>query len=234
LLYHARAIGLIMRVFRVAPVLLPFVALLLASCGGSGPTFVAKEEPWRGEDERACLEAQITRANPFASPRSALGGPSVCGAIRPFEVSAANQGRVRLKPAATLRCPMVPAVDHWVRTVVEPAAEHFFRQPVVELKVAASYACRPMNHQSGGRLSEHGFANALDVSAFHLADGRVVTVKAGWRGPGDEQAFLRAVNEGACKTFTTVLGPKADAFHQDHFHLDLARHGRDGDGRICK
>jgi hypothetical protein len=209
-------------------------AILLASCGGPGPTFVAKEEPWRAEDERACLQAQVARSNPFAAQRSALGGPSVCGAIAPFLVSAANQGRVKLQPAATLRCPMVPAVDHWVRTVVEPAATRHFGQPVVELRVAASYACRPMNHQSGGRLSEHGFANALDVSAFHLADGRVVTVKAGWNGDSDERQFLRAVNEGACQTFTTVLGPKADAFHRDHFHLDLAKHGRNGDVRICK
>jgi hypothetical protein len=129
---------------------------------------------------------------------------------------------------------MVPAVDHWVRTVVEPAAEHHFGQPVIQLKVAASYACRPMNHQSGGRLSEHGFANALDVSAFHLADGRVITVKDGWNGSRDERAFLEAVHSGACKTFNTVLGPRADAFHRDHFHVDLARHGRNGDVRICK
>jgi hypothetical protein len=222
-----------MRLFRVAPVLTLVSAAFLASCGGQ-PSFVVKDEPWRAEDERACLEAHVARSNPYATPRAALGGPSVCGAIRPFDVSAANQGRVRLTPAATLRCPMVPAVDHWVRTVVEPAGERFFGQPVVQLKVAASYACRPMNHQSGGRLSEHGFANALDVSAFHLADGRVITVRDGWTGSRQERAFLETVYTGACQTFTTVLGPRADAAHSDHFHLDLARHGRTGEGRVCR
>ena len=34
--------------------------------------------------------------------------------------------------------------------------------------------------------------------------------------------------------FFAVLGPNADKFHHDHFHVDLARHGRDGAGRICK
>jgi hypothetical protein len=42
------------------------------------------------------------------------------------------------------------------------------------------------------------------------------------------------VHGGACSIFTTVLGPNYDANHRDHFHLDLARHGRDGEGRICK
>jgi hypothetical protein len=29
-----------------------------------------------------------------------------------------------------------------------------------------------------------------------------------------------------------VLSPGYDSLHEDHFHLDLARHS--GDGRICK
>jgi hypothetical protein len=223
-----------MRLFRVAPILFVLSAAALLHGCGKGPNFVARDEPWRADDERACVASNIAQSNRFATPRAALGGPSVCGAMRPFDVSATADGRVSLKPAATLRCPMVPAVDHWVKTVVEPAARHHLRADIAELKVAASYACRPMNHQSGGKLSEHGYANALDVSAFHLSDGRVITVKGGWNGANDEQAFLRAVHGGACATFNTVLGPKADAFHHDHFHFDLARHGRDGAGKICK
>ena len=91
-----------------------------------------------------------------------------------------------------------------------------------------------MNHVSGARLSEHGHANAVDISAFVLADGRTVHVKSGWWGAFAERNFLRAVHGGACSIFTTVLGPNYDANHRDHFHLDLARHGRDGEGRICK
>ena len=222
-----------MRVFRVAPWCVVIAAALLASCG-KGVDFVAKDEPWRADEERSCLASKIVADNRFVAERSALGGPGTCGAIRPLEVSATAAGRVSLKPHATLRCPMVPATEHWVQTVVEPAARHYLRAPLVELKVAASYACRPMNNQSGGRLSEHGYANALDVAAFHLADGRVVTVKGGWNGAPDERDFLRAVHAGACQTFTTVLGPKADVFHHDHFHLDLARHGRNGETRICR
>jgi len=129
---------------------------------------------------------------------------------------------------------MEPAVDRWVEQVVIPAARYHFAAAVVELKVAASYSCRPMNNVDGAGLSEHGHANAVDISAFALADGRVVQVKRGWWCAMAERTFLRAVHGGACSIFTTVLGPSYDANHRDHFHLDLARHGRDGEGRICK
>jgi hypothetical protein len=176
----------------------------------------------------------MVRESTFVAVRTSLGGPNVCGALRPFTVTAAAQGWVQLRPAALLRCPMVPAVDQWVERVVMPAARHYLGAPVVELKVAASYSCRPMNHVDGARLSEHGHANAIDISAFVLADGRAVAVKTGWWGALAERNFLRAVHRGGCGIFSTVLGPAYDYNHRDHFHLDLARHGRNGSGTICK
>ncbi len=208
-------------------------ALLVWGCSAQ-PNFVAKHEPWRADEEQACLTSGSIRESSFIQSRSALGGPSVCGAQRPFEMSAAGSGRVTLRPTATLRCPMVPAVERWVQMHVEPAARAHLGSPIVEVKVAASYSCRAINHVSGGKLSEHGHANALDVSEFWLADGRKVNVKSGWYGDVRERGFLRAVHRGACGEFTTVLGPEADAMHRDHFHMDLARHGRDGLMRICK
>lgn len=34
--------------------------------------------------------------------------------------------------------------------------------------------------------------------------------------------FLKAIHEGACGLFGTVLGPEANEAHRDHFHFDLA------------
>jgi hypothetical protein len=206
---------------------------MLGGCSG-GSSFIAKDEPWRQDEEQACLTSGQIKENQFLHTRAALGGPSPCGARNPFEMAAADGGRVGLKPAATLRCNMVPAVDRWVRDVVGPAARQHLNTTIADLKVAGSYSCRPINHQSGGKLSEHGHANALDISAFVMETGAVVTIKGGWHGTPQEQAFLRAVHRGACTVFTTVLGPDADGFHQDNMHMDLARHGRDGQGRICK
>jgi hypothetical protein len=216
------------------------VLLAIITCGvalwacSRPPNFVAKYEPWRSEEERACLASGLVHESAFVAARSALGGPSVCGALKPFAVSATGQGSVSLRPPALLRCPMVPAIEQWVQRVVIPAARYHFGMPVVELKIAASYSCRPMNNVDGATLSEHGHANALDVSGFVLANGYAVSVKTGWWGAFAERNFLRAVHHGGCSIFTTVLGPSYDANHRDHLHLDLAYRGRDGFGHICK
>jgi hypothetical protein len=149
-------------------------------------------------------------------------------------MAAAQGGNVTLRPPALLRCEMIPAVEKWLAEVVQPAARQHFGLAVIEVKVAASFGCRPMNHVDGARLSEHGHANAIDIAGVQLADGRWMLVKSGWLGDPRERAFLRRLHDGACSIFTTVLGPSYDANHRDHFHLDLAWHGRDGQSKICK
>jgi hypothetical protein len=207
---------------------------LLWGCGTTGPSFQVRDDPWRSPEERACLASGVVRQTAFVRERSALGGPSVCGAESPFEMSAADNGRVELKPAASLRCPMIPQIDRWVREVVEPAARYHFRQELVGVTVLASYSCRPMNSVEGAMISEHAYANAVDIGGFTLADGRSISVQRGWDGSRSEQAFLRVVHDGSCAYFTTVLGPDYNSLHSNHFHLDLAHHGRDGLMHICK
>lgn len=129
---------------------------------------------------------------------------------------------------------MVGATDRWIGKVVQPAARSAFGERVVKLRIAASYACRGRNNKRGGKISEHAFGNALDVSAFTLASGRVVEVEDGWKSGGKESAFLKQVHGKACGTFTTVLGPNADAAHHNHFHFDLGKHGRSGKGKYCR
>lgn len=206
---------------------------LLSGCG-SGPTFVARDEPWREAEERACLASGVVRESMFIRTRAALGGPSACGAEQPFEMAAANGGRVRIKPVALLRCPMIPQVDHWVREVIEPAARDTYGASLAEITILGSYSCRPINNVSGGHLSEHGHANALDVSAFTLTDGTRISVKSGWNGDRRQRRFLRLVHDGACAEFTTVLGPEYNRYHRDHFHVDLARRGPEGMRTVCK
>jgi len=56
-------------------------------------------------------------------------------------------------------------------------------------------------------------------------------VGASENGPS-ERTFLRGVRQAACGPFKTVLGPGADEFHTDHFHLDMAR--RRSDSAYCR
>jgi hypothetical protein len=133
-------------------------------------------------------------------------------------------GSVEVKPAATLACPIVSALDQWIAAAVQPAAQRWFQQPVVEIKQISAYSCRGMNGNPNAHISEHAFGNALDVAEFTLADGHKVSVQYGWHGTPEEQGFLHDVQLAACEEFTTVLAPGANVYHYNHIHVDLMRH----------
>jgi len=141
-------------------------------------------------------------------------------------------GPVEMKPAATLACPIVSALDQWIAASVQPAALRWFRQPVVEIKQISAYSCRGMNGDSSAHISEHAFGNALDIAEFTLADGHRISVQYGWRGSPEEQGFLHDVQLAACEEFTTVLAPGANVYHYNHIHVDLMR--RASGRRICQ
>ena len=132
-------------------------------------------------------------------------------------------GPVAVKPAATLACPIVSVLDHWLAESVQPAAMRWFGARVVEIKQISAYSCRGMNGNSNAHISEHAFGNALDIAAFTLADGRRISVKDGWKGLPEEQGFLHDVQASACQQFTTVLAPGSNVYHYDHIHVDLMR-----------
>jgi hypothetical protein len=182
--------------------------------------------PARAEDEyRAYRHSPV---QPMAEPQRPLPrlgperGPPVIAASMPVEV----------RPVATLACPLVSALDHWIATALQPAARKWFGQPVAEIKQISAYSCRGMNGNPNSHISEHAFGNALDIAAFVLADGHRITVKNGWQGSPEEQGFLRDIQAMACDQFTTVLAPGSNRFHYDHIHVDLMRRG--SGRRICQ
>jgi hypothetical protein len=230
---------------------------ILAAAGCSRQGQKEQRAEWRGAAEKACLRAGTVKETPYVKVARALEGAGSCGADHPFKVSAftmknpditasapglfnfsrsggGNSFLTRLNQEGTLTCPMVSALDNWLEKVVQPAAMARFGQNVVELRIMGTYSCRRMNNGSASaRLSEHAFANAIDVGGFRLADGSIISILKGWNGGQEEQNFLREVHSGACQNFATVLGPGV-AFHHDHLHFDLARHGRRGDRSICR
>jgi hypothetical protein len=215
--------------------LVAFFALSLVGFGltGCGLFRFEQREAWRSQAEEACLSQRLVQPSAYMALSSKIDGPGVCGMDYPFKVSAFNNGSVGLKSKVTLACPIIPSIDTWLDEIVKPAALMYFGVPVVDVK-AGSYSCRPRNNRAGAKLSEHSFGNALDVMGFVLADGREVSVVKGWKGNPVEQEFLREAFVGACRYFTTVLGPGSDAYHYDHLHLDLARHDPHGRRRVCK
>ena len=172
-------------------------------------------------------------------PLDPIGRPGGCGAPAPVLVNAV--AGVALTPPATLTCDMAAELHDWVSGTVKPAARKSLKTEVTAINTATSYACRRRNNSSGGKLSEHGRANALDMSGFRFAnEGKGVAVGGSNWGQGilaalgvsRDDSFLSAIRQGACKHFTTVLGPGSDPYHGDHFHVDVLR--RKNDYRICK
>jgi hypothetical protein len=131
-------------------------------------------------------------------------------------------------------CPVAAGLAVWERQVVQPAAERFLGARVVAIDHFGSYSCRRMYGRATGDWSEHARANALVVAGFRLSDGRRITIVGGWNGGTlNQQQFLRAVRDGACKVFATVLSPDYNAAHRDHLHLDQAARGELG-WRACR
>ena len=122
---------------------------------------------------------------------------------------------------------MAPAVADWVRTDIAPLANSF-GGVITDLDNFDSFECRGRNRVVGAMLSEHGRANALDVRAFKLANGRSISLTDRNVPRETRESVLHSV----CARFSTVLGPGSDGYHEDHIHLDLME--RRSGYRICQ
>lgn len=143
-----------------------------------------------------------------------------CGVSDPVRVTSIDG--VMLSQAATMDCTTANALETWVKKGVKPVVGRL-GGGVSSLQVVAHYSCRTRNSQPGAKISEHGKGHAIDISAINLKNGVSLTVLKGWRDPAQGKV-LKAMHKSACGPFGTVLGPKSDKFHQDHFHLDTARY----------
>ena len=118
-----------------------------------------------------------------------------------------------------MTCGLGEAFTRWVQGDLQGPAQEFLGSRVAKVESMGTYACR--NIGGTGRLSEHAHANAVDIGAFVLADGRRLSVREWWFTDGEAAQFLRAVRAAGCRRFTTVLSPDYNAAHHDHLHFDL-------------
>ncbi|MFN7053984.1 extensin family protein [Hyphomonas sp.] len=132
-------------------------------------------------------------------------------------------GRSLTPYSAPLRmtCAQTAALHMWERHIVAPAAAELLGAELARIETFGSFSCR--NIAGSGRISQHAFGNAIDISGFRLADGRAVTVLAHWEDGTAKGDFLARVHQGACGLFSVTLGPDYNAAHADHFHLDMGR-----------
>lgn len=170
-------------------------------------------------DIRQCL-AGLDRAGVkyrVLPDRSMGGGCQTVGTVQLLNIG------VPVTNLTAITCSMAAGLSDWSRTVRQLARERLGSE-IVRIESFGTYACRPVNGQAGARLSEHARANAADIAAFVLADGRRITVEHGWNGSDSNvRDFLRMAHRAGCRRFAIGLSPDSDRFHYNHFHFDMGR-----------
>lgn len=175
---------------------------LVALAGDDTACFAAFDRAGAGYLRRPVVGSGSCRA----SQRMILTGDSFVPTMRP-----AN---------AAPGCAVTAAMALWNRDVVQPLAQKHFGQKVVELENLGSYNCRKIAGEQA--QSQHSTANAIDISAFVLADGTRISLINDWAPEDKRSEFLHEVRDESCGLFSTVLSPDYNRAHADHFHLDMA------------
>lgn len=185
---------------------------LVALAGDDAACFAAFDRAGAGYERRPVVGQGVCRA----SQRMVLTGNRLVPTMRPAHVAPG--------------CAVTATMALWTRDVVQPLAQRHFGQKVVELENLGSYNCRKIAGKQA--QSQHSTANAIDISAFVLADGTRITLIGDWNDGDARSEFLHAVRDASCGLFSTVLSPDYNSAHADHFHLDMA--ARTAGWTVCR
>jgi len=153
--------------------------------------------------------------------------------VKVIAVTAGNRS-IRLPAHPVLNCGFALRFSSWLSDIAAPVVQSFSKSPLKSVATGPGYVCRTRNNKKGGKISEHGFGNAIDITGFRLASGANIPISALPDGPSQQVRMLSALRTSACGYFTTVLGPGANAAHKSHFHFDYGKHGRTWNYRICE
>jgi hypothetical protein len=197
----------------------------LTACGrGERPVRqpeIAKPSPRETAQCLADLRAQSVAFRTL-SDRQTGPGCGLFGAVQLLDIGVPVTG------LTGIRCGQARAFSGWIRHGVGPAAFQLLGSELARVETFGSFACRNVAGR-GDRRSGHAVANAIDVAAFVLKDGRRITVLADWRSPDPAvREFLQTARRSACRRFGTVLSPDYNAAHANHLHLE------DDRARLCR
>jgi hypothetical protein len=154
-----------------------------------------------------------------------------CG-VEQAVVYLSGPAKIRYNSPPLLSCGMALGLARFEQALREEGPR-YLGQRITRIEHGGTYSCRKMARFA--LVSEHSYANAIDIKSVTLENGRKLSV-LGTFGKLDvdpkrpEARFWRAVtqrvyDEGA---FSVVLTPFFDGLHKDHIHLDQARYRIDG------
>ncbi|KFX07212.1 extensin [Pectobacterium betavasculorum] len=188
------------------------------------PTFITRLKMKSvANDPEACL-ALLKQAQENGRLRFAVANDisGQCPVASPVRVQ--GFGPVTLSSSFLASCPLALSSTMFVAQVAVPQAESL-GSSLKRIDHMGSYACRNVYHRPEGRLSEHATADAWDVTAFRLSDGRQVSVLNQWSETGARGSYLRNTFSESCRFFGNSLGPEYNAAHANHFHFGMRGFG---------
>ncbi len=154
-----------------------------------------------------------------------------CGAPQAV-VYQRGPAKIRYNSSPIVSCGMALGLAR-LEQVLNEEATRYLGQPIARIEQGGTYNCRKMARFN--LVSEHAYANAIDIRSVTLKNGRKLSVlqnfgKLDGEPKRPEARFWRSVanrlyDEG---TFSVVITPLFDALHKDHIHLDQARYRVDG------
>jgi hypothetical protein len=202
---------------------LMILSLALSACGisdGSRPSESRQPVVTSAETKQCFMELQTAGVSFSPLPsQSFSGGCSQIGAVKMMDAGY----RTEVTNLGPVRCELANKFAAWTEYAVKRAARQYLGSELVRIETMGSYSCR--NIAGSNRRSEHSKANAIDVSAFVLADGRRISLTGNWRDGGAGEQFLKVIHKSACRRFGTVLSPDYNADHYNHFHFDMSGNG---------
>ena len=87
-----------------------------------------------------------------------------CGT--PFPIQLQSIGiypEIKIKPSAKVNCQIAAALNRWLTEKVQPLAKSMLNKAIIGIRNVSSYSCRRRYGSSSRKMSEHAFANAIDI-----------------------------------------------------------------------
>lgn len=197
--------------------------------GPATPSLVPSD---RGAD---CLASLRNSKADFEALTSPLGGAN-CQVDTPVRLHAIEtpSGKVGLPEAPIFNCKFARQFSLWLSDTGSAAVFAQLNTKLVKVSTGPGYECRGRNGNSSAKMSEHAFGNAVDITTFTTADGKVYQMSDARNPASPVFEVLRGLRTSACGYFSTVLGPGSNEAHAFHFHFDMGMHGKSGNYKICE
>ncbi|MBN1612197.1 MAG: extensin family protein [Polyangiaceae bacterium] len=154
-----------------------------------------------------------------------------CGTPQAIEYRRGPRG-LKWRPVPIVSCGLALALARF-ETALDEEAQRELGVGISAVEQGGTYSCRPMARFR--MVSEHSYANAIDLRAFRTTQGRRIAVvdhfgKPDREPPSAEGRFLRQLARRLYDdaVFSVVVTRFFDEIHRDHIHVDLARYRVDG------